>query len=476
MLNLETSKKSNFREKGAIITLVLVFGVIFLILLSSLLGFILFQLRTSVKGVAWNESLHLAEAGIDYYKWCLNNEAEGNCLLNKSYYDPAGNLMGEFSLDIDTTLSCGETIQRNIISSGWTEDFPDIKRKVAVSYGRDSVARFAYLLNDNVWAGPDREIRGVYHSNGGIRMDGENQSLVSSNRETWVCTSSFGCSSCPSDCNLEAGNCICPGVFTTTNNAQTDLFNYPVPSFDFEGITIDLAQIKVAAQDYDAYFPPVKDIDSDGDGYHLVFKNDGTFEVRIITDLSASWAYNYEQGWHWDYFNISDEYFYDTYSINPSCSAIFFEDNLWVEGVVEGKITVASANLVDANVDTNLILLGDIEYSLGGSSDGLVLIGEDNILISPSSPDNMELKGIFIAQKGHFGRNHYSGNIKDKLEITGSIVSNGRVGTQWISGSVTISGYKKRENYIDRNLIYNPPPFVPYTTFEFGVVRWEELE
>ncbi|GAH01057.1 unnamed protein product, partial [marine sediment metagenome] len=249
MLNLETSKKSNFREKGAIITLVLVFGVIFLILLSSLFGFILFQLRASVKKAAWNESLHLAEAGIDYYKWCLNNEAEGNCLLDKNYYDPAGNLMGEFSLDIDTTLSCGETIQRNITSSGWTEDFPNTKRKVAVSYGRTSVARFAYLLNDNVWAGPDREVKGFYHSNGGIRMDGENQSLVSSNRETWVCTSSFGCSvgSCPSDCSVEGWNCVCPGVFTTTNNAQTDLFDYPVPSFDFEGITIDLAQIKAAA-------------------------------------------------------------------------------------------------------------------------------------------------------------------------------------------------------------------------------------
>jgi len=155
---------------------------------------------------------------------------------------------------------------------------------------------------------------------------------------------------------------------------------------------------------------------------------------------------------------------------------VFFEDNLWVEGEVEGKVTVASANLVEANIDTDIILPGDIEYSSGGSPDGLALIGENNVLISPSSPDNMELKGIFIAQKGHFGRNHYSGNIKEQLEITGSIVSNGRVGTQWVSGSVTVSGYRKRENYIDRNLIYSPPPFVPYTTFEFEIIRWQEVE
>ena len=88
----------------------------------------------------------------------------------------------------------------------------------------------------------------------------------------------------------------------------------------------------------------------------------------------------------------------------------------------------------------------------------------------------MELRGIYIAQKGHFGRNHYPLNTKEKIEIYGSIVSNGRVGTQWTSGSSVVSGYLKRENYIDSELIYSPPPFVPSTSPEFNILDWEEIE
>jgi len=466
------------KNKGAVITLVLVSGFVFLILLSSLLGFILLQLKHSVQKIAWNEALEISEAGINYYRWCLNNGIEGLCELEKEYFDPEGNLIGEFSLEIIPTVSCGETIERKILSIGWTNKFPQTRRKVSVLYARISVAKYAYLLNDNVWAGADREIRGLYHSNGGIRMDGENQSLVTSAREEWVCTSSFGCSPCPiSDgCRIEGSDCICPGVFTTTTNANPDLFDYPVPSFDFDGITIDLAQIKSNAQTSSIYLPPSTDINPQGKGYHLIFKNDGTFEAWLITGLQASWAYSLEEGWHYDYFTIESEYLYNSYSVDSSCSVIFIEDSLWPEGEVKGEITVASANLIDPNKDTDVILSGNIDYTVKDGSDGLALIGERNVLIGPDSPNQMELRGIFIAQKGHFGRNHYPGNIKDKLEITGSIVSNGRVGTKWTSGSVIVSGYLKRENYIDSKLIYSPPPFTPYAEYDFKIVKWEEIE
>ncbi len=453
-------------NKGSIITLVLVFGMIFLILLGGLFGFILLQLRQSAQKLAWSQAIHITEAGINYYRWCLNNDAEDVCFAEKEYFDPEGRSIGAFSLETSSATSCGETIAREIFSIGWTNKFPEIKRKISVLYARTSVAEYAYLLNDNVWAGADREIRGLYHSNGGIRMDGENQSLVTSSLEEWLCTSSFGCS--PSS--------IQPGVFTTSGNANEDLFEFPVPPFDFDGITIDLAQIKSNAQLSSVYLPPVVDIDPQGDGYHLIFKNNGTVDVWLITRLWSDWAYSLEQGWHYDYFRIRDEYFYNNYSIGSDCSVIFIEDNLWIEGEVKGKVTVASANLIEPNEDTDVILLEDIDYTAQDGSDGLAVIGERNILIGPDSPDQMEIRGIFVAQKGRFGRNHYVGNIREKLEITGSIVSNDRVGTKWTSGSVIVSGYLKRENYIDSKLIYNPPPFTPYAEYDFKIVRWEEVE
>lgn len=473
-------RQGNFTRNfnGIITTYTLVFGTIFLILLGGLLGFILLQLRQSAQKVAWNNALHFAEAGINYYQWCLNNGVESQCQNQKNYFDAAGNPIGQFSIEATTTVSCGQTIQKKIISTGFTNNFPNIKRKISILYARESVAKNSYILNDNVWIGADHEIRGPYHSNGGIRFDGENQSLVSSARDTWLCTSSFGCryTSCPSGCTPEGTSCRCPGVFTTTGNSNPDLFSFPVPPFDFTGITIDLAQMKSTAQASGIYLPPSINLNPRGKGYHLKFKNNGTFEAWIITGLSPTYAYSLEEGWHYDYFTINSEYLYNTYTIPSACAAIFIEDNLWPEGVIKGKVTVASANLIDPNLDTNVILQGNLDYTQNDGSDGLALIAQKNILIGPQSPNQMELRGIFVAQKGRFSRNHYPGNIREKLEITGSIISNGRVGTKWISGSQVISGYLKRESYFDTNLVYNPPVFVPYINPDFKIVNWEEVE
>ena len=470
-------KKVEKYNKGAITALVLAFAFVFLILISSILGFVSLQLRYSSKLKAWNDALYIAEAGINYYQWCLNNEVEDSCSLSKNFYDAEGKLIGTFSLEVIPTTKCGQTIQTRIVSTGRSQKYPEIQRKVSVLYARKSVAKYAYLLNDNVWAGADRIIRGPYHSNGGIRMDGQNRSTVTSSAPggEWVCTASFGCALCPTShgCRVESGKCICPGVFTTTGNSNPDLFEFPIPSFDFEGITVDLAQMKNLAG---IYLPPSTDIDVHGKGYHIKLKENGTFEVWIITRLSSSWAYSLEEGWHWDRFIIANEYLYNTYSIDFSCPVVFVEDNLWIEGKVKNKITIASADLINPNEDTSIVLPGNIEYTTQDGSDGLALIAEKNILISPVSPNDMKLSGIFIAQKGRFGRNLYWGNIKNSLEITGSIISNGRVGTKWSSGSIIVSGYLTRRNYIDSKLIYSPPPFVPYVEHNFKILDWQELE
>lgn len=466
-------KKNN--EGYIVIMLVLIFGFIFLLMLGGMMGFVLQQIKYHGQRAALNESLAIAESGVDYYQWCLNHGL-GNCQTEKDYFDAEGRLLGHFSLDIYEDISCGQTISKKVTSTGWTAGFPSIKRKISVLYGRPSVAKFSYVINDNVWAGNDRQIRGLYHSNGGVRMDGTNYSLVTSAQSQWVCTDSFGCGTCPTSrgCVQQSGKCMCPGVFTTTSNANTGLFQYPITSFDFPGISIDLAQLKETAIANSLYFQPSKNIDSSGKGYHLKLKNNGTFEVWIITGLTSVSGYSIEEGWKDDPFIISNEYLYGTYSLNPSCGIIFLEDNLWVDGTLEGKVTVASANLIDANIDTDIILPNNIIYSANDGSDGLGLIAERNMLISPNSPQDMTLRGIFIAQKGRFGRNHYVGNIKGTLQTYGSVVSYGRTGTQWTSNGVIVSGYATREDYIDSNLIYGAPPFIPALSPDFKAIKWEE--
>jgi hypothetical protein len=474
------------------------------------LGFILLQLKQSNQKEAWNEALHIAEAGIDYYKWCLSNEVEESCELEKDYTNAAGETIGHFSLEINSTAYCGEVVQRTIISTGWKNTSPEIKRTVSILSAKPSVARYAYLLNNNVWAGADREIRGIYHSNGGIRMDGENQSLVTSAAPggEWVCTDSFGCSPCPTSagCRLSGSDCICPGVFTTTGNSNPDLFSFPVVPFDFAGITVDLASMqKLTLEGQGLYFGP-----SGGEGYHVVLNEDRTIDVWEVTGVNMLDDVCTIVGFkvicdddpcqpecpECSYGKcvvrdpvISNQTVYGTghYTVPEDCGVIFFEDDVWIggetqESKIKGKITLVSADLTTPGLETNIWLQGNIENTVNDGTDGFTAIAQHDNLVGLYSPDSMEIDGIFIAQNGHFGRNYYPCGsyspyrphcLRDKLEIKGSVVSNGRVGTKWGDGA---SGFLERENYFDPNLVYSPPPFTPFISSFFEEVYWEEVE
>lgn len=467
-------------QKGIITTYALVFGAIFTVLLASMVGVVMMQLKQANQRVAWNQALHVAEAGLHYYRWCLNNAVEGDCQLEKEYFDIENNPLGEFSIEDYTNYACGETVSRKIYSTGWTDKFINTKRKVGMFYSRSSIAGFSYLTNSNVWVESGTQIKGVYRSNAGVRMDGDNKSSVLSATSSWLCSASYGCDylNCPKDCVREGSSCRCPGIFTTAKESTPSLFSFPVDYFDFDAITIDLRAIKDITASYPLqyYWPPVTEVDPIGLGYHLKFLPTGGFETWIITDTDSTYSYSAEEGWHYDNFLITGEYRYGgTIFTDPNCGLIFVEDNLWVDGEISGKITIASADLSASTKDTSIILPGDIYYDNQSGSDGLALIAEKNILISPNAPSQMEMFGIFVAQKGRFGINHYPSNLKNKLKITGSIVSNNRIRVNWASGGSIISGFRVYEHKIDDNVIYSPPVFVPYAGSDFRIVGWDEI-
>jgi hypothetical protein len=469
---------SKVKNKGIISVYLLIFAGIFIVMFSTLLNFVIIQLRQTNERVAWNLSLDIAEAGINYYRWCMNNNVQQDCLMQRDYYDSSGKKIGTFSIQASSTMACGQKIKEDIISTGWSAIYPQVQRKVAALYARTSVAKYSYVLKDSVWVGEDHEIRGPYQSNGGIRMDGSNQSIVASAQQEWNCTSTFDCVPCPTSngCHVQGSNCMCPGVFTTTQNSNTDLFEFPVPPFDFDGITVNLAQMRAIASSSGVYLLPATTTNRYAKGYHLKFKNNGTFETWIVTSTSPTQAYSLEEDWHNDNFTITKEYLYRTYNIPSACSAIFVEDNLWVEGTIKGRVSLASANLTTPNTYTDVVLPGSIDYSTTTGGDAFALIGQRNVLIGPQSPDQMVLRGIYTAQKGRFGRNCYVSNTKSLLSIFGSVISKGRVGTQWSGGSCDGSGYTQRETYYDPDLIYNPPSFVPYVEPDFKITGWRETK
>ncbi len=482
-MNLRTSPyhKRRSQQSGYLLIMTLVFSSVLLTIVTSMIGFAVVQSRAISAKIQYEQAGQIAEAGLNYYKWYLAHHP-GDMTHGTgnpgpyvfTYYDPEGEAIGEYSLEIQSTQFCGETSSVRIESVGHTYANPDAQRKLSARYARPTVADYAFILNSSVWAGPDRVITGPYHSNGGIRMDGRNESTVTSNLETWTCTPAFDCE--PSSTQ--------DGVFTTTSNSNPSLFSFPSPPVDFAGITVDLANIKDKAHNGGGlYFPEI----TQGNGrfgYRVTFNNDNTVRVRRVTGTLQVWGYSSEDGWQLERPIITSNNNSNIYPIPEDCPVLFFEDDVWLEGTVGGKVTMGVGNLTTSSDPRSIILHNNILYSSATSS-GLLAVAQNNILVGLEVPNNMTVNGVYIAQNGRYGRNHYLTSdlnntydpyvTRNSLTMNGTIVSNGRVGTQWVNPSgVTTSGFLNRTNSYDRLLATDPPPFIPVTSDVYQFHEWRD--
>jgi len=470
------------REQSGYITIfVLIFSAIFITIITSLTGFIFIQNRLQLEKQNREKAIQIAEAGLDYYSWFLAHNPDDltdgtgeSGPYAHTYTDPEGGDIGVFELTVTGDTQCNTLGAIEILSEGWSSDDPRYTRTVYGKYSRPSVAEYAYIIDSNVWAGADRTIIGRYHSNGGIRMDGDNQSTVTSAVLNWLCTASFGCS--PEETQ--------DGVFGA--GGAPELWEYPAPQVDFTGITSDFVNMKAQAQASGLYFGKVGG-QSNRHGWRLIFNGDNTVDVYKVTSTSYVWSIHIDDtaaGWQRDYDTIQNELFQGTYTVPSDCSLIFAEDKVWLEGEVSGKVTVVAAHLSGSNYEPDLIIEDAISYATLDGTSGLTAIAEGSVRIPLYSPDDLSIRGIFIAQTGYFGRNLYPCwyspyDHRNSLTTNGSIVSTERVGTKWSysgagCGSNEWSGYNTRTNSYDRFLATDPPPLTPYVSENFRFVEWRE--
>lgn len=467
----------NTHQAGYLAVFVLVFGAIFFLIFSALMGYVITQKNIQTHKNLEARSFAIAEAGLNYYKWYLAHNPEdvtnGTGVPGpyvRDYKDPEGNTIGSYSLSISSNQSCGQTTSVDITSTGSTADDPSVTRTVYARYAKPTVAEYAYIVNDNVWAGPDRTIVGPYHSNGVVRMDGTNNSVVSSGQENWVCDGSIPCDP------YNVGDTV-PGVYGDGPNS--DLWQTAAPPISFQGLTIDLANMKSKAQSEGLYF------DHSGDyGYIVEFLPDNTFNLSRVTRIRSYAGYAPERGWRTERNVIqqTEPVAGSPFTIPADCGLIYIEDKVWLKGQVASKVTLAAADVDTVGVDPTLILDDNITYA--NDNAGLLAIAEDDVLIGLDVPDDMELNGIFIAQNGSFGRNHYDSRLpgvldsyryRNSLTINGTIVSNGRVGTKWTCAG-WCSGFGARYNYYDRNLVNDPPPLTPSVSDSYQFIEWREQD
>ncbi|HBW74249.1 MAG: hypothetical protein UX10_C0007G0017 [Candidatus Magasanikbacteria bacterium GW2011_GWA2_45_39] len=457
-------------QRGNILLVVMVFGA--LAITTLVMGMSNFAVMENRAARAKNQNeiaFQIAEAGINYYRWHLAHNpadlqdgtgAPGPYVHD--YKDKNGTAVGKFSLDISAPPNGSSII--TIKSTGYSLANIKNKRTLKVRIGFPSLSDYGFLTNSDVWIGDTEVIHGKLHANGGIRFDGQADAPITSAKSTYQCQSMHG-----SGCN----NTTKPGVWGS--GGPQNFWKFPVPAFDFNGITVDLANIKTGAQNGGFYRSA-----SGKYGYHLVFQVDGTFTLYKVTALKAlpspGWGMDVKGKKHYESYDIKTEVSQGNFAI-PANGLMFFEDQVWVNGTVKGRATIGSGRFpVNQNTYTSIVIPNSIVYSTKDGSDALGLMAQKDVLLPRYSPSSMEIDAALIAQNGSAQRFYYSGNILIGLSIYGSVVSNGVWTWSWVSsGGAVVSGYKNTNTSYDVNLTYGPPPAFPVGT-EYKVISWDEIK
>ncbi len=408
------------------------------------------------------EALQIAEAGIDYYQWHLAHfptDYQDGTTTPGPYVHAYTDLdtqqtIGQYSLSI-TPPSSGSTIV-TIKSTGSTVDDPAVKRTVTVKYGIPSLALYSFLSNDVIWIGSGENVSGQMQSNGGVRFDGTTNAPVLSAKSTYTCSSSQG-SPCPHTEN---------GVWGAGNSS---FWQYPVPSVDFSSLTANLATLKSSAQTAGIYLSP-----SNADGYSLVFNGNGTVSVYKVTSLQRE-----PTGWdvNGNAQNQSTDYNRRTLQFTkaiPSNGVIYIEDNVWIEGTVNGRVMVAAAVLpYNANTAPTIYIPNNILYAAKDGTDVLGLLAQNNIVVTYGAPSTLEVDAALVAQNGSAEFFYYPNDIKNSITVFGSIMTYGQWTWTWVDQyNNVVSGYEITNDDYDSNLIYGPPPSFPISSAGYRQISW----
>lgn len=452
------------KNNGAILVYLLVIIFVFSTMMLPVITLVVYKMKVLSTTIDREKSLQIAEAGINYYQWHLahypndykdGTSSAGPYVHNYSDFDTQ-QAIGQFSLVI-TPPSAGSTII-TIKSTGWTNQNPNIKKTITAKYGIPSLARYSFLSNDIIWIGSNEMVSGQLQSNSGVRFDGIGNAPIQSAKSTYTCSTNQGCST-PTIKN---------GVWGNASQTVKNFWQFPVPAVDFSSLTSNLATAKSDAQNAGIYLTP-----STKKGYSLVFNNN-TVSIYKVTKVSSD-----PTGWdvsgnaHDEGTDYTTRSFQSTVNI-PSNGIIYVEDNVWVEGTVNGRVMVVAAILpYNSGTAPTIYIPNNILYTTKDGSNVLGLLSQKDIVVTYDAPTNLEIDAALIAQNGGVQFFYYSGNIKNSITIFGSIMTFSQWTWTWVnsSGSV-LSGFRNTSDTYDSNLLYNPPPSFPISASGYQSLNW----
>jgi hypothetical protein len=486
----------NKKQYGGMLLYLIISICVFSILMLPLLDNIILRIKILRSAIRREQALQIAEAGVNYYQWRLahfptdyQDGTGGDGPYIHDYIDAdTQEIIGQYSLLI-TPPVIGSTIVE-IKSTGWTNANPDIKRTVTVKFGKPSLTKYAMLSHWHLWIYPSDSISGRFMTNSGVRFEGTGNAPIQSAKEVYTCKKSDGCTPDQQKPGIWAPEELMPSQSTL------NFWQFPVQDVDFSSLTSTLSDMREIAGDEEIYLPP-----SNKQGYLLSFNSDGTVSIyrvnkRKSEQTGESWVYDVwkseSKSTSYDKTDFSTRRLlsgYDHYPL-PASGIIFAEDNVWIEGIVNGRITVAAAKLgqTDLNKMPSIYIADNIVYNSKDGSDVLGLIAQKDIIYSLYSPTDIEINAAQVAQNGsvkvlyHSGKSCPAGSscpsaypqIKNSITTYGSIMSYDAWAWSYSNaeGSIFSGGYMNTQNNYDYNLLYAPPPHFPFSTSDYQQISW----
>jgi len=495
--NILTLKQN---QTGSMLIVVLVTTGLFLVMLLGSISVALLQQKLMIKKIARAQALHIAEAGVNYYRWVLYHDDDEYC--NKeacqiapdygpygpySYKDSSGQIEGYYELYITPPAINGSTIV-TIKSIGWVADYPNNKRAIRVQCGIPSWSTYSTLCNANIRFGEGTEVWGPIHSNAGIRFDGVTHNIITSSLfkyndpdhsgpdefsvHTHVYAESWEDYDPDETCDEDEPPC------DPAPQSYSDVFMVG-RSFSVSTVSFDLLDTYVAETLTKAEENGIVLEKSGGskEGYHITLKTDDTIDIRIVDSITPRCKYSW---WKSDTDGIVSETDHIIGAITPPNGIVFVKDKVWIDGQIDGnRITILAFDEPLGGSVSDIIINNDVTYTNYDGTDAIGLIAQRNISIGLFSEDDLQIDAALIAKEGRVGRNYFpckdSNNcsstycIRDTITVNGSLATRNRYGFAYTDGT----GYQTRNLNYDNNLTFMPPPHFP-TTGEYSFISWEE--
>src|SRR3989339_354757 len=441
-------------NRGSILLFVMVFGSIAMtLIIFGVAGYAIYENKASNMKHNRDAAFHVAEAGISYYRWHLahnptdyqDGTGQPGPYVHESK-DKDGNLVGYFSLSIDSPLAGSSVVI--VRSTGWVVNQPQSKRTIQVRVGFPAMTNYTFLSNAGMNFSFTTVVHGQVHSNGEIRFDGESDSWVDSH------------------------------VLVKGGGHPKEFWRYPVPSIDFYSVTSDLDEIRKAAGDTQYHLTS-----SGKEGWHIVFNGDKYDLYKVNTrdcyNGEGRWRYNKWQGWYWDgtsyCYDIGTESVVSTNVPLPANGAIFSEDDTWVDGTVDGRVSIGVGRFPLQTPYKKLYINNNLLYTAKASDDVIGLMAQGEIVVPYEVPDSMEINAAILSQFGKINRPFYYDSLKSNLAVFGSQISYEGGAWKYVNGwGNVISGFVNTDHSYDGNLKYYPPPGFPVGSV-YELISWEEL-